>query len=295
MGISEEASDMRFIFLLFAIQLILQKVSGLSSVQYLVKMDNPNKTKTVYWLKTEGNLIKKGGDDPNTSEKYLQHKGSDYQNGQEEAPLNMLKNFGNKSSKKSKGNKGSFSQKGGLKNESKGNETSSRLNVLECENGKCLRTVEGKSSCVNMISWTGKADFKKCHNKCVWIDEKCDGKCAEDQCESKDGKCRDIGESENDLYKSCHGKCLMSYLKCDGKCAPFQCDNNNACQSIIPQYKTGHVQWGTCNGKCTFTTGNFQTKPCDGICETLPGFTLSSKNQPKNMTVCDYEKTEAEH
>ena len=75
--------------------------------------------------------------------------------------------------------------------------------------------------------------------------------------------------------KSCHGKCMMSYLKCDEKCAAFQCDDpKQGCQTIVPAYQTGFVQWGTCKGKCTKPLGDFQTESCNGTCEDLPGFVL---------------------
>ena len=67
----------------------------------------------------------------------------------------------------------------------------------------------------------------------------------------------------------------MSYLKCDKRCDPFQCeDSRKGCQSILPAFKTGFVQWGTCNGMCTKPLGDFQTKSCDGKCENLPRFVL---------------------
>ena len=59
-----------------------------------------------------------------------------------------------------------------------------------CEEDQCLFTYNnGVTTCANMTSWTGKQDFKNCHGKCVWMDEKCDGKCADDQCEGKNGAC----------------------------------------------------------------------------------------------------------
>merc|ERR1712215_215730 len=153
--------------------------------------------------------------------------------------------------------------------------------LLECPDGQCLRTfAEGNTSCTKMISWTGKPDFKNCHGKCVWLDEKCDGKCADNQCEDKDGSCREAGKDELSIRKSCHGKCLMSYLKCDKKCEAFQCeDPKQGCQAIVPAYQTGFVQWGTCKGKCTKALGDFQTESCDGKCEELPGFILKKSGK----------------
>ena len=83
-----------------------------------------------------------------------------------------------------------------------------------CDDGQCLYTYNnGLTICANMTSWTGKQDFKNCHKKCLPMEEKCDGKCDDNQCEDNNGSCRFAGKDASRNSKSCMVSNMGGVLK----------------------------------------------------------------------------------